>query len=318
MSSLRVKALRRRRFLKGAAGFTCGSPLLSGLLGRYAQSESTPPPLRFYLMFTGNGQLPEHWIPSRDGTGYTPGPALAPLTLFRNQLLHVHGLQGAHEHIGGMTESTTGRPPQEGRRVPSGGPSIDQFFARAWRETTPLSSLELGVYPDNGEGQHTCYSASGLPIPAIASALGGFERAFAGLNDDSQSAARRRGRRQSVLDSVASDLTGLQAQLGGHAQVLLDEHLTLLREQEMSLLNPQPVGHCDLPATPNSDGGLTSTWKAHHETIVSAFRCGITRVATLRAGGLGGLDAGGYGEIGISDTHHAVAHGNTQDPVADE
>lgn len=82
------------------------------------------------------------------------------------------------------------------------------------------------------------------------------------------------------------------------------------------MLPYEPVS-CDLPPTPGGGLGLADTWKAHNDTLIAALRCGVTRVATLRAGGWGGIESGGYDELGIPGAHHSAAHGGTADPYGD-
>jgi Protein of unknown function (DUF1552) len=42
--------------------------------------------------------------------------------------------------------------------------------------------------------------------------------------------------------------------------------------------------------------------------VANGFRCGITRVVTLRVGGYGGIESGRYDEVGIENGHHNAAH----------
>src|SRR5690606_10479830 len=210
-------------------------------------------------------------------------------------------------HSGGMSETTTGWGSPGDNGVPENGPSIDQFFADAWRGETPLASLELGVMPANRASDQTSYSASGMPLPAIGSPLGGFQRIFDVTNQSPEEAERRRALKLSVIDSVKGELEALESKLSPSSRVLLDEHLSLVREHEKALLEPLDPLSCDLPEAP-PNGGLVSTWKSQNDNIITAFRCGVTRVASLRAGGWGGIESGGYDEIGVGGGHHAIAH----------
>ena len=265
-------------------------------------------------MFTGNGQLPEHWLPTGGETDFSLSPVLEPLEPFRDKLLLAHGLQGVKGHSGGMSETTTGRPALNGEGVPTGGPSIDQFFADRWRGQTPLPSLEMGIVPTGSASDQICYSEGGLPIPPIPSALGSFERVFAVTNEDPVVAEQRRAQETSVLDVLAGDLQGIQGKLGSSGRVLLNEHLELIRQRELELMGPYIPVSCDLPANPGSGLNIGETWRGHNDTLVSAFRCDVTRVATLRVGGWGGIESGHYDEVGINGSHHNAAHGGGSDP----
>ncbi len=303
----------RRAFLKGLGATALGIPLLRGLLGRAAHATTGTATTRFVLLFTGNGQLPSHWLPSGTGAGFGLSPVLQPLAGLEHKLLLLRGFQGGSTHSVGMSETTTGRPALDGNGVPTGGPSIDQFFANHWAGDTPLHSLELGVMPAADPYDHIVYSESGLPIPPVGSGLGGFERVFAYANEDPAVAEARRAAKGSVLDVFARDLTDLQRKLDPSTRRLLDEHLTLVRSQEQELLQPYIPVTCEAPPTPTGTE-LVDTWNAHNESIVAAFRCGVTRVATLRVGGWGGIESGGYDEIGVAAGHHDVAHGGSDDP----
>jgi hypothetical protein len=302
----------RRRFLRGLGGFAA-TPLLGGLLSSAARAATGDHPLRFCLVFTGNGQHPEHWLPLGSGADFSLSPVLEPLAAHQSKLLLLRGFAGEGSHSVGMSETTTGRPSTDGEGVPTGGPSIDQLLADAWHGETPLHSLELGVMPANESFDQIVYSAGGLPVPAIGSARGAFERVFGVTNADPAQVAARRSRRRSVLDVVAKDLASLEARLPAASRRLLDEQLTLVRELEKDLEKPFVPTACDLPE-PAPGAEMVSTWTAHNNTLAAAFRCDAVRVATMRIGGWGGIESGGYTEIGIGAGHHDVAHGGSDDP----
>ena len=301
--------MKRRRLLQGLAT----TPFLTGLLGRIARAAEGENPLRFVLVFTGNGQHPEHWLPLGEGDEFGLSPVLQPFAPLQSKLLLLRGFVGEGTHSVGMSETTTGRPSDNGDGIATGGPSIDQLFADAWHGQTPLHSLELGVMPANDPSDQIVYSAAGLPVPAIGSALGAFERVFGVTNADPAVVEALRARKRSVLDVIVKDLTSLEQRLPAASRRLLDEHLTLVRQEEKDLQQPFVPTACELTAA-GPGTGMVATWDAHNSTIVSALRCDAVRVVTLRAGGWGGIESGGYTEIGIGAVHHDVAHGGSDDP----
>jgi Protein of unknown function (DUF1552) len=310
-------SLNRRTFFKGLGSAALAYPLLNGLLQKVGQAQEGETSLRLFMMFTGNGQLPEHWLPTGSGTDMTLSPVLQALEPLKAKLLLARGMRGESGHAGGMSGALTGKPSLNGDGIATGGPSIDQFFASQWRGSTPLSSLELGVFPDNGPEDQTFYSASGLPVPVIGSPLGAFSKLTGLANLDPSEAAQVRAQKQSVLDIVSADITGLQSRLGQSSRTLLDQHLTLLREQEQLLLMPPPAVTCDFSTHVTDSPDIDKMWAAQHQVALTALRCGITRVVALRAGGWGGIESGHYEAIGVTDGHHNVAHGGGSQPAAD-
>jgi len=309
--------MKRRDFIKGLGSVALVTPWVTGLLSRIANAQDGVFPTRFYLLFTGNGPHPEQWIP-RDAheVDFDLPPALAPLAPNRDKLLFLRGFSDGNTHSVGMSGSTTGRPSTNGNGVAKGGPSIDQLFADAWHGRTPLHSLDLGVEPANEPHDQMCYSAAGLPIPPIGSGRGAFEKVFALTNEDPAVADLRRAQKRSVLDVISRDLVTLQNRLGVRARRLLDEHLTLVREQEVDLARPFVPTACDL-AVPGPDDTPGNTWSNHNQTVLSSFRCDVTRVTSMRVGGWGGIESGSYGEIGLANGHHSAAHGDSIDSVSD-
>ncbi|HET6583624.1 MAG TPA: DUF1552 domain-containing protein [Nannocystaceae bacterium] len=302
-----VASPARRRFMQGAAALGVSGGLL-GLLGSLARAGGEPPGLRFFFMFTGNGHQSEHFVPSNpSATDFDFAPALAALEPHRADLMLVHGVSGPGSHHQGTSEALTGRPSSGIEAGATGGPSLDQLFADRFRATSALPSLELGVSPANSLEDQITFSASGLPVPAIGSAAGGFNRLFGLANEDPARAEARRARKHSVLDVIADDLTTLQGRLDAPTRALLDEHLTLIRAQEDDLEQPYVPVSCELGAAP-AGAGLVATFEGQMANVVTAFRCGITRVATLRVGGYGGIEEGAYDEIGVNNGHHNAAH----------
>jgi hypothetical protein len=186
--------------------------------------------------------------------------------------------------------------------------------AESYANETPLPSIELGVQPWTGVDGVISFTASGLPIPPLADPRGAFDRVHALASEDPAAAARRRAQKLSVLDRVMDDYIALRARLSPSERRLLDEHLTLLREQEQRLENPVSIGTCDIGAPPAPQAGAFSfpeTAEHHIATLASALRCDVTRVATLVF--QGAQDTTYYTWAGASDSYHSIAHGEASD-----
>jgi hypothetical protein len=80
-----------------------------------------------------------------------------------------------------------------------------------------------------------------------------------------------------------------------------------VRAQEMDLEQPYVPVSCELGSSPSGEG-LVASFEGQMTNVAHAFRCGITRVATLRVGGYGGIEEGMYDEIGVNNGHHNAAH----------
>jgi hypothetical protein len=298
--------MKRRSFLR-SVGATGWSASWLGMLANAARAQAGATPLRFVVMFTGNGFLRDQWMPS--SSSHIASPVLEGLGSVANKILTIHGLSGPGSHSEGVSEALTGRPAQDGLSgIATGGPSLDQLLASRWRGQTPVASLELGVFPTNDANDQISYSASGLSLPALGSPLGGFDRLFGNANQDPAVATERRRQRRSVLDSIAADLSGLQSRLPLAARPLLDEHLTLVRAQEVDLQQPFMPLQCDFPPSPSASASTQQVFDGQISNIVTALRCGLTRVATLKVGGWGGIEEGHYEEFGINNGHHNAAH----------
>lgn len=309
------KNVSRRSLLRGLGCGALAVPFVSSMLGRVGQAMDGEHPLRFVFMFTGNQQLREHWQPSGTETEFQFGPVLSSLEPIKHKVIAAHGLRGGGRggHSGGMSETTTGRPSPvgagDGIGVPTGGPSIDQFLASRM-DATAISSLQLGFSPGSNSSDHIVYSESGLPILATGSAQGAFDRMFDVANGDPTAADARRADERSVLDSNTRDLGVLSRRLGPDSRRLLDEHLELVRRREVELANPVAVASCDLGDGPSGDPIADQ-----FSNIEMAFRCDLTRVATLQIGKYGGQ--ADYIDYGIQRAgHHNAAHGGGTDPIA--
>jgi hypothetical protein len=293
--------MSRRRFLVGA-GVTMALPLLPSI----ARSDGDPP-LRFVCFYTGNGIYRDHFMPTGTETDFTLQGTLAPLARHQSKLIVAHGASGLSGHYAGHTEALTGRATKDATFMPPGGPSLDQVLAADAKGKTPLPSLELGVDPWSSVDGVIAFSEAGLPIPPLADAGGAFDRVYGVASADPTVAARRRQQDLSVLDSVSADLKSLQGKLSASERRTLDQHLALFASQEDALRHPVATAQCDVGVRPSSGLDFPGTMTSHLSTIAAAFRCDVTRVATLVV--KGAQDTTYYNWAGTVDDCHSIAHG---------
>ncbi|MFV8753679.1 DUF1552 domain-containing protein [Nannocystaceae bacterium ST9] len=306
--------LTRRRLLLGTAGTALTIPLLPSLLPRSARAAPGDPPPRLVVMYTGNGQLVDSWLPTGSENDFQLSTVLAPLAPFQAKLNVVHGMVGNPGHFMGHSECLTGRPLDGANHMPAGGPSVDQLIAGGLTNQVALESLQLGVDTDNDAASIISYTETGLALPPQASARGAFER-IAGIVDvDPLAAERRRAQARSVLDSVIADYQSIQPRLSSDERILLDAHLELVREQEMRLQMPfMPIECGQLPDSVG-DLDVPTTFLGHIDTLTAALACDVTRVVTLVMGGA--EYTGHYEWAGVNEDYHECAHGSVANASA--
>ena len=314
----------RRAFLRGAAGASLMLPQLSSLMGRKAAAQGVGGPRRLICVY----------IPQQETEGFLPktapfsltGTYLEPLEPWKNRMLFVHNMKGTDGHMEGHSESLTGFANADWR--PTAGPSLDQLVAKRIGGATKLPSLELtGASPwdsNRDDGVHS-WTDKCLPVQSIPDARRAFERVFGAVGgapvvntsalQAAELAAKRKRLQKSLLDSLITDYKRTTGTMSPGDRQLLDAHLTLLREQEQRLqAEPAPSAGsavCTTPGAPAADipwQDYPKRMQHHVDTIVGAFRCDATRVATLSFGlAQEGVE---HTWIGSNDNFHSIAHGD--------
>jgi hypothetical protein len=76
------KALRRRTFLRGM-GTSLALPVLDAMWPAFAADAPVSPP-RMAFVYTGNGIVHQHWVPTTTGAGFELTRNLQPLAGVRD------------------------------------------------------------------------------------------------------------------------------------------------------------------------------------------------------------------------------------------
>jgi hypothetical protein len=276
-----------------------GLPVLEAMLdgNDEALADGTALPTRFGVWFWGNGVRPEHWTPTGIGVGsaWNLSSELAPLAGVKSHLSVVTGatvLTGDHPHHAGMTGVMTGQPLYRLGAIRDtiistfAAPSIDVIAANHFAGTTPFRSVEAGItrFRGSDEGttfQHLSHNGPNNPNPSEYSASRLFARLFGAPIDSEVDVAR-----QSVLDAVGEQISGLQGRVGANDRQRLEQHLESIRALELRI-GSEP-GVCSVPPMPSDSPDIEGREQIEphnrnmSDLLALALSCDLTRVFSLQ------------------------------------
>lgn len=318
-------SLPRRTLLKGSLGVgtaVVGLPLLEAMLNENgtALAGGASLPMQFVVWFMGNGYRLEHLEPATTGAGFALTPELQPFSNVGEYVSIVTGLQNwcyaQVTHHEGMTAFNGYHPAQlQGLFSKAGGPTLDQVIADHIEATspTPVRSIQAGVSKrtsimDSGTTMHSLSHRSTnealFPVFNPKQVFQTLFGEFVPKPDDSSL-------RLSVLAAVREDIKKLQGKLGAGDKQRLEAHLDGVAQLEEKLQTVPPT--CMIPMQPteenvdvNGDEPITNVNKVMSDLLVYAFKCDITRVASLFF--IGGAAETTYSELGQNVGHHYNTH----------
>jgi Protein of unknown function (DUF1552) len=292
--------LSRRQFLGSATAGLLLAPFINAGLRREAKAASSTS--KRLLVFCSMGTYPPLWTPTVSGETISAWSAMTqPLSVAADNIVLVEGMPSGNPNDGhGASDSLTGQGfgYYAVNNVPVLKLSVDQFVAKnlvAAGVNRPIASLLLGANCNENGGITQFYGGpNGGNLPTIGSPLSAYNTAFGAAVPTSSgtSPQARLLRRQSILDTISGEITGLQSTLGSNEKAKLDAHLDSIRQLENKLMTASGAGACTKPATPGADSTLQfmgdmdamAANLIHQQVIVSAFACDITRVACLQYG----------------------------------
>jgi hypothetical protein len=286
----------RRSFLRALGAFGVAMPF-ARLLERSALGQSMQQPLRFVGVTIGNGTPVEFWRPQPgfviNGLNQSLQPFDDPATYgtsFKNKLTIVDGIC----NYAASESNSNGH---------ASGPCIWTGSVNGSNNLPKCESLEtyLGVTKGLGTtafptllyaaGGATAYGAGGVALDAIGNPGWLYSTLFSkfqptSLTPQQQADAIARGK--SSLDFVANSLTSLQKRLAAPEQVLLDQHLTAIRQIESRLM-PPALACSAVPPAPNCpmDSSCSSLPADQVNQIVvdifaQAIACDLSRFMQFR------------------------------------
>jgi hypothetical protein len=335
MPFIALKSLPRRTFLRGA-GATLGLPLLECMLpamSSVARAQSIVP-TRFVGIFVPHGAAPGYWVPDSTERNFKYPFIFEPLQPFREHVVLTSGLwsqsaenppgvTGADHFVASAFLCATKPKKTTGADVEA-GTTIDQVIAQKIGQDTLLPSVQLAVEDPGanasncGEGYSCVYTNTiswatpVRPLPMQVNPQVVFERLFGDGGTAAERAARREQQR-SILDSVTSSLSSLEAKVGTTDRVRIDQYLQDVREIERRLEIARQASNETPPiAMPY---GVPESFDEHiklqFDLLALAFQADITRVSTL----LYARDLTGrvYPESGTNISFHGGSH-HAEDP----
>ncbi|WP_437961751.1 DUF1552 domain-containing protein [Sorangium sp. So ce119] len=313
--------LSRRAVLRGAGAIAIALPWLE-IMGPERTARAAPAPAkRFLSVYTPGGTVINRWRPSGTETNFTLGPILSPLAPVQDRLLVVDGLDlksaRGEQHQSGIIAWLTGTAQEGSSNGGYGnGPSVDQVIAsRISAGQKAKASIEIAVRwatgkshglvsPMNAANFET--AAPFKPIPPRLDPVEIFTELFGTLDPTAgNDAARRLARKRSILDFLDGRYSALSSRLGAADRQKVDQHLTKIREIEMSLNNvPVETSACKAPERvdtsdynprtglnssdngsikdTSTDAAIPKVGKLMMDMLVMSLACDITAVGTLQ------------------------------------
>lgn len=313
-----TKLLRtRRRFIADAALMTVAAPFVHAL---DARAETAPK--RLVLLFSGNGHRKGQWATRRTDNDFDLLRITAPLAPYKAQMILFEGLDmhatrrstfNTVKHGLGSGSAFTGTGVMDDGWP--NGPSIDQMLAAQIGNASPLRSLHLAAacYDTNVYGR-VSYAAGSKPVVPEQVPQTAYSRLFAPLLErvgasSPDLVAQRLARRQSVLDSVRTNVCNLAAAVGAEDRRKLEAHCEAIRNLESSLSKPvsTPANAAvcpklqDLSRNSTNNETYEKNLTDHIALVRLALACRLTRVVTLQMGQASGA-------IVARETLSAVTH----------
>jgi hypothetical protein len=269
----------------------------AGAGGAGAGDGSAAAPLRFGVVFSGNGFHRNEWWARGEGSGMELGKVLAPLHGFREKLVFIRGLYNEEALRGNIHSSQTGNllsgaPVASGGEIRS-GTSVDQVIAERCGRGTRLPSLVLGCEKANPSvhknysmlySSHISWSSPTTPTPLEVYPSLAFDRLF---KDTVQAGD------ESVLDAVLEDARDLRGEVSAADRRKLDEYLDSVREVERRIERAGERGELqgwrpalEGPTVPRPADGIPQDIGEHMrlmcDIFVLALQTDATRVSTLK------------------------------------
>ena len=328
------KALPRRTFLRGV-GAVVSLPLLEAMVPALTVQAKTAaaPKMRFGGVYIPHGAIMDQYTPKTTGQGFEFTPILKSLEPFRDSLMIVSNLDRPGNDDSHATAAAAWLSGAIAKRTEGQdfylGTTIDQVIAQKVGHETPFPSVGVATedftgYVGGCSPAYACaymntisWASPTSPVPMEINPRVVFESLFGRPGTKEQRAAALK-QDASVLDSIQSDLTDLERNLGSRDRVRLNEYLENVRGierriQETEKKNTSEVAAIDAPI------GVPQAYVDHvgvlFDLLAVAYQADLTRVTTFMMAREASMKT--YPEIGLSTPHHTISHhGNKPEVIA--
>ena len=279
------------------------SPVQVGRDFEFTSSLRSLEPHRDYITVVSNTDLngAASWSPREEGADHTRSSAVL--------------LTAAHPK---MTEGADFEA----------GPSIDQVYAQAHGQDTPIPSIQLCI-EDVGSLSAACgygyscvytdaisWATATTPLPAEREPRPVFERLF-GAGHTAEERSRRRAEDRSILDRVRGAVVRLRLDVGAGDRRRLDDYLENVREIERRIqkIEAYNTTHGAERQLPDAPVGVPDTFREHVDLMLDlqllAFMTETTRVSSFKMAR--DVSSAIYPESGVKSAFHGLSH-HGQDP----
>lgn len=345
------KHISRRTVLRGV-GATIALPLLEAMLPAQTPQRKTAAAVRTRLCAiemvhgssgsTGEGTRLHYWSPEKAGRDFETTSILRALKPHQDYVTIV-----SHTDIAPATAMMAAEAGADHTRSSAAfltcahakmtegadifnGPSMDQVYAQAFGQDTPLPSIQICI-EDVGSLTGACgygyscvyantisWSSPTTPLPMERDPRVVFERLFGDGATTEQRISRRKAN-ASILDGIMGKVADLQKGLGPNDRSRLNDYLEDVREIERRIQKAEQsnLAQGALPAAPI---GVPDSWIEHVKLMcdlqVLAFRIDVTRVSAFKMGR--DVSSRVYTESDVKTPFHSLSHhGNKPDKLAE-
>jgi hypothetical protein len=297
--------IRRRTFLRSAAGPLLPLPFLNLMERTASGAAADAPPMRFMTLFKPNGVHPPSWnINAGKEFDFRMSPLMKPFARHKDDLLFLDNMGD----FGFSSHANSTRRFLSGHHRNTTGPSVDQLIADKIGGDSVHRSLELtteGLFPNQIGCSYISYDKNGDPIPRESDPQLIFDRLF---QNPMRNPSKRR-QMHSLLDRVTDDARSLSRKAGMEDRRTLDQYLSVVRETEKRLGNIAATNGLNESATmerPTAPANLNEQVETMIDLIALALWTDSTRCVTYMLGNSNSRMV--FDFLGIKEQHHYLSH----------